>query len=44
MVIALAVLAYWLDVDGSTPEAQCSDPLSTEVFKVRVGGIAQDTD
>jgi len=34
MVIALAVLSYWVEVDGSTPDAQCSDPLSTEVFKI----------
>jgi hypothetical protein len=37
MFISLAVLKYWQEVDGSTPEKQCSDPLSTEVFKILTG-------
>lgn len=34
MVISLKVLVYWTKVDGSTPEAKCTDLLSTEVFKI----------
>ncbi len=34
MIIALAVLAYWVEVDGSNPTSSCADPLSTEVFKI----------
>jgi hypothetical protein len=34
MFVALAVLAYWVEVDGSKPSSSCSDPLSTEVFKI----------
>jgi hypothetical protein len=34
MILALGVLSYWSQVDGSTPAHTCSDPLSTEVFKI----------
>lgn len=34
MVVSLGVLAYFSKVDGKTDKAKCSDPLSTDVFRV----------